>query len=645
VTGTSLRTRIAVIVSLVALGSTVLGYLIQREFLYEQFLQLERPAALADLHRSQDALHRELEHLAVWNGDWAAWDDTYRFVQDGNADFVAANLTGATLANVRCNAVWFVAADGRVVLARGADFATGAALDFPELPADRFPETHPLLPRGELEIPATGVLRTGHGALLVSSRQVVTSDVRGPAVGWFICGRLVTDELVGALAGQTHVPFRVRDVDDPTIVPVVREAVRAVPGAGPMVLEPSSDVLTAVGVLNDVWGRPAFVVTADLPREIARRGGQAMAVATACMVLAGTGTIVALVVLLSATVVTPLRRLTDHALRIGRSSDLSARSGIVRSDEIGVLAGAFDDMVAKLADSRAQVADTARRAGVSDASRGVLHNVGNVLTSVTVSASAIADLLRRSRTDGVVRGAEMIEANRDDLVRFLTEDRRGRVLPEYLRKASAALREERAAMLAEVERLQVAVAHAADIVARQGEFATGPDVVERVSLETAVGAALTFLEPTYARHGIELVREVEGDLVLSVDRTRLSQILVNLLANAKEAFAVSECVSRRVVVRAGVNCGRVVISVSDNGPGIARENLARIFECGFSTKRKSRGFGLHYCAVTAREMGGSLRAESEGAGRGATFVLELPVEAPLSGTDVPAQRDLVESAS
>jgi signal transduction histidine kinase len=70
--------------------------------------------------------------------------------------------------------------------------------------------------------------------------------------------------------------------------------------------------------------------------------------------------------------------------------------------------------------------------------------------------------------------------------------------------------------------------------------------------------------------------------------------------------------------------GRVAIVVRDNGVGIAAENLQRVFAFGFST-RGSLGYGLHWAAIAAGEMGGSLTGASDGPGKGATFTLDLPL--------------------
>ena len=69
------------------------------------------------------------------------------------------------------------------------------------------------------------------------------------------------------------------------------------------------------------------------------------------------------------------------------------------------------------------------------------------------------------------------------------------------------------------------------------------------------------------------------------------------------------------------------IEVVDNGVGIPQENLTRIFNHGFTTRKDGHGFGLHSGAVMAKQLGGSLTALSDGLGKGASFALEFPLRA------------------
>jgi len=116
-----------------------------------------------------------------------------------------------------------------------------------------------------------------------------------------------------------------------------------------------------------------------------------------------------------------------------------------------------------------------------------------------------------------------------------------------------------------------------------------------------------------------------------VDRHKVLQILINLIRNAKYALEESEQTDKRLTIRIAKGMqASVRISVADNGIGISPENLTRIFAHGFTTRRDGHGFGLHSGANAAREIGGSLAAESEGRGKGATFTLELPTAASKS---------------
>jgi len=146
--------------------------------------------------------------------------------------------------------------------------------------------------------------------------------------------------------------------------------------------------------------------------------------------------------------------------------------------------------------------------------------------------------------------------------------------------------------------------------------------------------ALQMNAAALSRHGILVVREYEEVPMISVDKHKILQILVNLIRNAKYAIDAAAKREKRVTICIHMNERKMVsLSVSDNGIGISPENLTKIFSHGFTTKRDGHGFGLHSGALAAKEMGGSLSAHSEGPGKGATFVLELPLSAPKSNSN------------
>ena len=273
-----------------------------------------------------------------------------------------------------------------------------------------------------------------------------------------------------------------------------------------------------------------------------------------------------------------------------------------------------------------QLIDASRNAGMADVATGVLHNVGNVLNSVSVSATLVGDRLRRSKVTNLRRATAMLREQNGHLAEFLTTDPKGKLLPEYLGTAADQLFAEQTELVAEMDSVGLHIEHIKEIVSMQQNYAKVSGVYENLRPQELVEDALRLNVAAFERHHIDLSREFEKDLPkICVDRHKFLQILINLLRNAKHAMEDKPEGERQMVIRVGLaGPGRVKIVVSDNGIGIPAENLAKIFNHGFTTKKDGHGFGLHSGANAAKEMNGNLVARSKGPGQGAEFTLELP---------------------
>ena len=270
--------------------------------------------------------------------------------------------------------------------------------------------------------------------------------------------------------------------------------------------------------------------------------------------------------------------------------------------------------------------DASRQAGMAEVAANVLHNVGNVLNSVNVSASLLADSVRRSRAGGLDRVAALLQEHAGDLGAFVASDPQGRHLPVYLGQLATHLVAEQRTNLGELESLRRNIEHIKEVVAMQQSYAKLAGVTETVDVADLVEQALRLNSDGLEREAVALVREFAAVPPITVDKHRVLQILVNLLRNAKHACQHMGRDARRIVVAIAPHGDGVQISVADNGIGIAPGNLTRIFNHGFTTKAGGHGFGLHSGALAARELGGALRVDSHGAGQGATFTLELPLQ-------------------
>jgi PAS domain S-box-containing protein len=279
-----------------------------------------------------------------------------------------------------------------------------------------------------------------------------------------------------------------------------------------------------------------------------------------------------------------------------------------------------------------QLMSTSRLAGMAEVATGVLHNVGNVLNSVSVSATVVAERLRNSKVTKLQRAAGILKEQNGHLAEFLTSDPKGKLLPEYFVTVTEQMAAEQIKLLDQMDSVGEHIEHIKEIVAMQQSYAKVSGVYEMLSLPGLVEDALRMNMAAFDRHSITVVREICENLpAVCVDRHKVLQILINVMRNAKYAMDEQDPPSKQMIVRVGMaSPDRLKVSIIDNGIGIAPENLTRIFNHGFTTKKNGHGFGLHSGANAAKEMGGALTAYSDGIGKGAEFVFELPTAAARS---------------
>jgi signal transduction histidine kinase len=275
-----------------------------------------------------------------------------------------------------------------------------------------------------------------------------------------------------------------------------------------------------------------------------------------------------------------------------------------------------------------QLRDASRQAGMAEIATNVLHNVGNVLNSVNVSAKLVAEGVKKSKAAGLGKVVALLKEHEADLGAFVSNDLRGKHLPGYLGELSEQLKLDQGTIQRELESLCKNVDHIKEIVAMQQSYAKLVGVPEKLAVASLVDDALRMNAGAFTRHGVNLRCEFEDVPEIVVEKHKVLQILINLLRNAKYACDISPRSERQVVVRVKKCGGGVQITVSDNGVGIRSEDMTKIFSHGFTTKKNGHGFGLHSGALAARDMGGVLRVESAGPGCGATFTLDLPLRSP-----------------
>ncbi len=271
-----------------------------------------------------------------------------------------------------------------------------------------------------------------------------------------------------------------------------------------------------------------------------------------------------------------------------------------------------------------------KAAGMADTATGVLHNVGNVLNGATVSVSLLLQRRSSSTSQRFDRALGLLTEHPDDLPRFLRDDPKGQKVLLYLERLAQKLRDEEAAVGAELRKLARSLDHIKQIIGAQQTMAKSPTgAVCRMSIYALVDDAIEFNLGSSTGYDVERVHEADDLPEILVEPHAILQILVNYIGNAKQAIRDAATGKAGITIRIA-RCGpeddpQVEVSVTDTGIGIAPESQAQLFERGFTTKPDGHGFGLYSAAEAARRIAGEVGAHSPGVGQGATFWLRFPL--------------------
>ena len=606
----NIRTKVISLLAMLFVILTVIEITVQREILMPSFAELERDDAKVSMRRIDYALDVSLDSLELTAADWGNWDDVYRYVQGPNENFVRTNITPVALKQLQVNAVMIADLDGNVVLSSATALPDGsdAALDFANL--KQLPADFPWRANLRAGRSAKGLIRTNRGLMMIAAAPVLDGSGGGRALGMVIMGQLMTPERVQTLAARAQA--------DLNIVPAARTI------AGDEVSE--TDATTRIEQqLSNVYARPLAVLAVEVPRRITARGHNAVNYASAYLIGAAVVVLILLVVILNRVVLEPLARVTRHAVSISKGNDLTARLDLRSRDEIGLLAREFDGMVARVEETRNELVDKSFQAGFAELAKGVLHNLGNAMTPLSVRLAKLENRLREMPADDLEMACAELKSEaaasprHADLVEFL---RLG------CREVSSGVVESKA----DVEVIQRQAQLVQTALSELMRSTRNEAVLESVRLPELVSQTLEIVPDACRQRLVVAPDDSLGRVgAVRVARTVLRLVLQNLIINA--ADAVRDAGRDKGVLRVGAEIIReddrdqLHLHCKDDGVGIPEGDLARVFDKGFSTKSRDTnyGIGLHWCANAIGALGGRIWAASEGPGLGASLHLMLPL--------------------
>ena len=608
-----MRIRLKVVLALAALIAVLIAVeiVIQELVILPSFAELERSDAQTSMRRIGYAVDRSLEGLALTAADWSDWGELFQFMQNRNQSFVNTYTTPVAMTPLKVNMLLVVDLSGEIIISYARDLESGAPLDLDLAERSTLPDL--------FSQRNSGLMRTNQGIMMIAAAPVLDGSGSGRSVGKVVMGRLLTPAQLRQIGTQAQASLAMVDT-------------RAL---GPQAQVVETGAITQVyRTFAGLDGKPLMTLRVEVPREISARGKRAVMYASVYLMIAAIVTLILLLVILNRVVLSPIARMTRHAVAVGEGTDLTARLNFTGADELTALAREFDRMMERVAESRRQLVDQSFQAGIGELAKGVLHNLGNAMTPLSVRLSTLADRLH----DAPLRDLEMAvtelsaehgeSARRADLQEFLRLGCRELALTIDRAKSDVAL------MQRQTNLVQTTLAE-------QMSPSRNPHVVESVRLPELIAQSLEIV-PDACRQRL-VVNEDESLQqvgVVRVARTVLRLILQNLIINASDA--IRDAGRDKGTLRLAAEIVRkedgeqLHLSCDDDGVGIAKDHLQRVFEKGYTTKSPAtnHGIGLHWCANAIASLGGRIWAASEGPGRGASLHVELPLAVSEAGSPI-----------
>jgi signal transduction histidine kinase len=523
---------------------------------------------------------------------------------------------------------------GRALARVAHDPSTREPLEIRSFPRDAIAPSHPLM-QAWLANPSgpRGPLRTERGVLMLCSVVIERAGTQ-----WLLAlGQFIDEEYMRETRAEVGTRF------DVILVPAggfpdneLAAIDEATAVDGPVLIDHAGDRTRVYQGVRDLRGLACFVIRFDVERTESLLWEKLEHYELMSAVSVALFFPLVLLLLLQGVVTGPIKKLTEWAISVGRSANTKLRLEMHRTDEIGQLAEEFDRMLAEVQRARAAESTNARMAGRSEIAVSVMHNVGTLVNSVSVSADLCRDRAAQLELDDLRAIFAELVKHRGDLDTYLSSNERGQHLLPFLEAVITRLDDNTEVVRRETDCLTKGISKICALMSAMQSVEDRGATAELVGLAEQIDLALELTRSTDERFStVRVHRSYEPIGPTLIDRHRLPEIFVNLFRNALEAMEHLPEDQRELSIRlSALNDERIRISITDVGKGIAAEDLARIFAQGFTTRVGGNGFGLHFASIAALELGGELRARSDGPGTGATFLLDLPrVSADSAGAD------------
>lgn len=340
----TMRTKTFLIILTALLGFLLIVVLPVRSFLLGSFSNLEIEQSITDYDRASNALDIQVDTVARIARDYASSQETYDFAESHDPAYIEENISNQLMQNFRLNVVLIYDASGNLIANKTYDYMDSSSFPLPEYFTRQEMAQDLLLKFDDSGAARKGIITLPDGPMMVGSYPILMNDTTGPVRGAFIMGRYLRKDSIDRLADTTHLELSFVNYWN------LEESDRqSLPKADKLRIKPTAnDKISAKGVLDDLYGEPALVMTIVEPRTIYNHGRDAVSFLVVVLVGIVAAVVILALILLERVLLKPMSMLNAQVIEIGELGNPLARLSVKGSREVSRMARAINGMLQAL---------------------------------------------------------------------------------------------------------------------------------------------------------------------------------------------------------------------------------------------------------------------------------------------------------
>ena len=332
------------IITILIFSIFVAAFTLTHSMQLSDFLELEHNDTLENVERVQNAVSAEQEYLDSIVQDWACWDDTYEFIENGNLQYINVNLQNQTLAGIKINVMIFVNESGDVVYAKSIDIDTAEEVSVPQELLQLIKDGT-LLTKAENDI-ISGFVLLRENPMFISCHPILTTGHQGPVRGTLIFGKFFDNTLLDYLKEVTLSSLLMYRADKDLPPDFQTKLKFFSENPDKTIVEPLSEERVAGYFgLQDISGKSAIIMRADSPREIYSHGEKTLNNVYFFLLLTGLVTGAGVKFAFDRLFISRLTGIDNFVTRIRSERDLSRRLSLENNDELYRLSKEINGML------------------------------------------------------------------------------------------------------------------------------------------------------------------------------------------------------------------------------------------------------------------------------------------------------------